>query len=108
MDMDDFTPALGGSLRIPVTAHRGQVVAQFTVPATPHPDELWNAHTRMTDATRDGSQGDPLGDYRPGHGLEHEPLDDAEKASQHTAQNAWSLTETARGIRAALRGGIAY
>ncbi len=42
---------------------------------------------------------------RPGHGLEHEPVDDAERAAQHTAQNAATFDHatTARAIRAALR-----
>jgi hypothetical protein len=43
----------------------------------------------------------------PGHGFEHEPLDDAEKASQHTVQNAATFDHavTSAMIRAALRPG---
>ena len=32
----------------------------------------------------------------PGHGFEHEPLDDAERASQHVAQSAASIRGTLR------------
>jgi len=42
----------------------------------------------------------------PGHGFEHEPLDNAEKSSQHVAQDAatFSHPEAAASIRGALRG----
>jgi hypothetical protein len=102
MDLEDLTPA-GGSLRVPVIGHRGQVVAQFTVSATPRPDELWEHGKRATDATRDGTQGSPMGSYRQGHSLEHEPVDKAERGSQHVVQD---VAEHAARIRAALRPGI--
>jgi hypothetical protein len=42
---------------------------------------------------------------RPGHSFQHEPLDGAEKASQHVVQNTATLAHaaTASAIRAALR-----
>jgi hypothetical protein len=47
MDLDDFTPAGGGSLRQPLI-HNGQSVATFTTP-TPHQDEIWSASTMPVD-----------------------------------------------------------
>jgi hypothetical protein len=75
-------------------------VAQFTPTQTTDPADLWHGG-RTTDVTRDGQQGSPLG--LPGH-LEHEPVDDAERGSQHTVQRAYSFAETASQIRSALRG----
>jgi hypothetical protein len=69
-----------------------------------HPDAIWEPFTRTTGMTREGQQGDPLGGYRPGHGLEHEPVDQAERNSEHTVQHA-AFTNTASQIRAALRPG---
>jgi hypothetical protein len=105
MDMDDLTPASTGSLRQPVTPPAREPVATFTMPPALSLDEIWHGRptTRLTDATRGGSQGDPFGGYRPGHGLEHEPVDGAERDAQHTAQNAAHLV-AATQIRAALRG----
>lgn len=105
MDLEDLTPD-GGSLSRPVTGSHGQVVAQFTPARIPHPDELWRPFTRMNGMTADGQQGEPFGSYRPGQGLEHEPVDRAERDSEKTAQNAYHFTQAAGQIRAALRGGI--
>ncbi|HET9081110.1 MAG TPA: hypothetical protein VFO01_11440 [Trebonia sp.] len=98
MDMQDLTPAGSGSLRAPVTGPHGQTVAQFTIPPDHRPDELWEHGTRTTDATRGGSQGEPLGRYQPGHGLEHEPEDKPERES-------FDMVKTAGMVRAALRPG---
>ena len=49
--------------------------------------------------TRDGRQGDPLG--QPGHGIEREPLDQDEKRSQHLVR--FDHAQTASTIRSALR-----
>lgn len=102
IDDPDLTPA-GGTLSRPVIGPRRQIVAQFTPTQTTDPADLWQPFTRTTDATRDGSQGAPLG--QPGHGLEHEPTDTAEKASQHLVQR-FDHAQTATTIRAALRPGI--
>ena len=99
MDLDDLTPAGGGSLRRPVLGPHGAPVATFTAPPGLSLDEIWHGG-RTTGMTRDGRQGDPLG--QPGHGLEHEPTDTAEKASQHLVQR-FDHAQTATTIRAALR-----
>jgi len=96
MDLEDLTPA-GASLRRAVRGPHGRPVATFTAPVTPDPDQLWEPLTRTNDRTYGGTQGAPFG--RPGHGLEHEPTDNAEKASEHTAQ-------AAARVRAALRPGM--
>ena len=57
--------------------------------------------------TAGGQQDDPFGGYRPGHSIEHEPLDQDEQASQHTTRNVFDQVQTAGQIRAALRPGIA-
>jgi hypothetical protein len=106
MNLDDLTPDGGGSLRRPVLGPHGRAVATFTAHETPDPASLWTPFTRTTEQTRDGQQGSPLGGYQPGHGLEHEPLDRAERDSDHLVQNVYSHAQTARQIRAALRGGI--
>ena len=41
----------------------------------------------------------------PGHALEGEPLDDAEKAAQRTVQNVYDHAATSAMIRSALRPG---
>jgi hypothetical protein len=88
MDLDDMTPAGGGFLRRAIRGPHGRPVATFTAPATPDPSDIWEPFTRPTSATADGTQGDPLGGYRPGRSIEHEPVDNAEKASEHTARAA--------------------
>ena len=98
MDIDELVPAGGGSLRERRVFHAGQQVATFTTPPDHRPNELWKHGTRTTDATRDGSQGEPLGSYRPGHGLEHEPEDKPER-------EAFDTVKTAGMVRAALRPG---
>jgi len=103
MDLEDLTPAGGGSLSRPVIGPHGRPVATFTAPETPHPDELWTPLTRMQDVTRDGQQGAPFG--RPGHGLEHEPLDQDERNSEHLVQNVGAHVQVAGQIRSALRPG---
>ena len=105
MDLDTLVPAGGGSLSRPVLGPRRQIIGTFTPAQTPDPGDLWEPLTRTTGITAGGQQGDPFGGYRPGHGLEHEPLDSAEKAGQHTAQSAYSFAETAGQVRAALRPG---
>ena len=104
IDDPDLTPA-GGTLSRPVLGPHRVPVATFTPAQTPHPDAIWEPLTRTTGMTADGQQGDPFGGYRPGHGLEHEPLDSAEKARQRTVQSAYSFAETADQIRSALRPG---
>jgi hypothetical protein len=104
MDLDDLTPAGEGSLRRPVLGPHRVPVAQFTHTQTTDPAELWQPFTRTTDATRGGIQGAPLGG--PGHGIEHKPLDQAEKQSQHLAQNVFNHAETASTIRSAPRPGF--
>jgi hypothetical protein len=100
MDLDDLTPAGGGSLRRPVAGPHGQVVATFSAPQTPDPAELWEPFTRMNDRTRNASQGNPFG--RPGHSIEYEPVDRAERNSEHTVQ---TVAGHAAIIRAAIRPG---
>lgn len=99
MNISELTPSGGGDLSRPVLGPRRQIVATFTPTQTTDPAELWQPFTRTTDQARDGRQGDPFG--QPGHGLEHEPTDTAEKASQHLVQ--FDHAQTATTIRAALR-----
>jgi hypothetical protein len=106
IDDPDLTPA-GASLSRPVLGPHREPVATFTPTRAVHPDELWEPLTRTTGMTRDGQQGDPFGGYQPGHALEHEPLDSAEKAGQHTTQNVFDHVQAAGNIRSALRPGIA-
>lgn len=103
MDLDTLVPAGGGSLSRPVLGPHRQAVATFTQTETPHPDDIWEPLSRVTGMTADGQQGDPLGGYQPGRSIEHEPVDDAERDSQHTVQRAYSFAETAGQVRAALR-----
>jgi hypothetical protein len=97
MDLDDFTPAGAGSLRDPYGTrpliHNGQTVATFSTPELNLDARYRQVHLRSA--------------LRPGHGFEHEPLDSAEKTSQHTAQNAAAFdhAEASRMIRSALRPG---
>jgi hypothetical protein len=68
MDMDDLTPVGSRALRQPVTPPAREPVATFTTPPDLSLDEIWHGRptTRLTDATRGGSHGDPFGSYRPG------------------------------------------
>jgi hypothetical protein len=77
-------------------------VATFSAPLDLALDEIWHGR-RTNDVTSDGQQGNPLG--RPGYGLEHEPLDQEERDSDHTVQRAASFADTARVVRSALRPG---
>ena len=104
MDLDTLVPAGGGSLSRPVLGPHRQVVASFTPHQATDPDAIWEPFTRTTETTRGGQQGAPLG-YRPGHGLEHEPLDQDERNSDHLVQNVFSLHDTGGQIRSALRPG---
>jgi hypothetical protein len=106
MDMQDITPAGTGSLSGPAAPPSREPVATFTAPPALSLDAIWHGRptARMTDATRGGSQGDPFGGYQPGHGLEHEPTDDAERDAQHTVQNAGVVA--GQQIRSALRGNV--
>ena len=121
MDLDDLTPMGGGSLRMPVTGPHRQTVASFTLTRNVDPAEAWQPFTRMNDVTRGGQQGNPYGSF--GHGLEHEPVDRAERMAMHTAQTAtkdkdedgqdgewkpvvFDHAEAATAIRAALRPGM--
>lgn len=103
LDDSDLLPVGGGSLRIPVLGPQRQQVATFTATRSVHPDELWAPYMRTTEMTRGGSQGDPLGSYRPGSSIEHEPLTENERASKHVAQDAAHVV-VGQQIRAALRG----
>ena len=103
MDLDTLVPDGGGSLSRPVLGPHGRPVATFTPPPDLALDEIWHGG-RTTDLTRDGTQGAPFG--QPGHALEHEPLNQAEKDSEHTVQKAARPhIEAATQVRAALRPG---
>jgi hypothetical protein len=104
MDLEDLTPAGGGSLSRPVLGPHGRPVVTFTAPPALHPDELWTPLSRTNDMTSGGVQGAPFG--RPGYALEHEPLDTAEKQSGQLVQKAFSLHDTGGQIRSALRPGF--
>jgi len=52
------------------------------------------------------AQGISQGPLRPGGSIEHEPVDAAERAAQHAAKAVFSITDTARSIRSALRPGV--
>ena len=99
MNLDDMTPVGGGTLRQPTCPRAGRAVHADPDPA--HPDEIWQPLGRVADITRGGVQGSPFGGYRPGHGLEHESVDKAERA----AQNA-SHTVAAARVRAPVRPGL--
>jgi hypothetical protein len=100
MDLEDLTPA-GASFRSALRPAAGAgPVATFSAPQYMHPDAIWSPR---------GSELAPsqLPLVQPmqfGHGLEHEPLDSAERASQATVQA--TLADHAAGIRAALRPGF--
>jgi hypothetical protein len=96
MDLDEMTPAGGGSLRGPAAPPAREPVATFTRPPDLSLDEIWHGG-RTTDATRGGTQGIPFG-YRPGHSLGHEPIARAERG-------AFDVADTAGSIRTALRPG---
>jgi hypothetical protein len=103
IDDGDLTPA-GASLRTTIRPDASAApVATFTRTRAVHPDELWQPLTRTTETTRDGQQGSPFG--RPGHGLEHEPLDQDERDSERVTRNAFDYVKTSSTIRAALRPG---
>lgn len=102
MDLDTLVPAGGGSLSRPVLGPHRVPVATFTPAPDLALDEIWHGG-RTTGMTRDGLQGAPFG---PGHSIEHEPLDTAEKDSEHTMHKAFSLHDTGGQIRSALRPGV--
>jgi hypothetical protein len=113
MDLRDPTPA-GSELRLPVPGPGGRAVAQFTPTRHVNPAEVWEPFSRPTSQSSDGSQGNPLGSFRPGRDLEHEPVDQTERMAQRTAQTAAkdqdgpqlpAHAQVASGIRAALRRG---
>jgi hypothetical protein len=124
MNIDELTPA-GASLRTVLNpAASAEPVATFTATPTPDPAELWAPFTKPTSMTSDGTQGNPLGSFRPGHGLEHESANASERMAQHVAQTVardqvedgqgddakpyrFSHAETARAVRSALRPGVA-
>lgn len=85
MDLDDFTPASGGSLRDGTHRVGHQRVATFTVPAVRHPDHIWNP--------------------RGGEITGHRPWRSASKADHQEPKHAEHTPhqETARMVRAALR-----
>ena len=100
----DLTPA-GGALRDSADSAVRQPVATFSHPAArpADPRQIWPDWSRPTTMTRGGTQGDPLGSYRPGGSIEDEPLTENERASGHVAQDAAHVT-AGRQIRQALRG----
>jgi len=112
----DLMPA-GASLPRPVLGPHRVPVATFTPAVTPDPAGLWAPFTRTTAVTREGQQGSPLGGYRPGRSIEHEPVNRSERLAMKTAQSAASYAgaerdddrqpahvQAAGDIRAALRG----
>jgi hypothetical protein len=121
MNIDELTPA-GASLRTVLNpAASAEPVATFTATRTPDPSEAWEPFSRPTSMTSDGTQGNPLGSFRPGHGLEHESANASERMAQHVAQTVakdqddgqdgdakpyrFSHAETAKAVRLALRPG---
>jgi hypothetical protein len=116
MDMTDpdLSPS-GASLPRPVAGPMRQTVAQFTATRNVDPSEIWEPFSRPTMQTSDGSRGNPYGSFRMGHGLEHEPVDRAERmATARTAaafggdedrQPVPAHEEAGATIRAALRPG---
>ena len=109
LDDDDLTPSGAGPLSGPAASPTREPVATFTPTAYTHPDDIWPAFgglNRTTELSRGGSQGNPLGGYRPGRSIEHEPVDRAERDAQQTAQNATHFETHAAYVRAGLRGGV--
>jgi hypothetical protein len=104
MDISELAPA-GADMSRQVIGPHGRAVAQFTAHQATDPDSIWTPLSRTNDMTRDAPQGAPLG-YQPGHALEHEPVDRAERDSQRTAQNVFDHVQAAGDIRAALRPGF--
>lgn len=93
MNLEDLTPAGGGSLRALVASPACEPVATFTRPVVQHPDETWNPRgSEIAPPQR------PL-TPAPAHGFEHEPVNRAERAAQHTAQNASDFHAAATSIR---------
>ncbi len=84
MDLDDLTPAGGGSLRGRVL-HAGQQVATFTPTGAPPPDDIWHPLGGELDQPRP-KRAQPRQERKAGH-AEH------------------PHAETARTIRSALRPG---
>lgn len=110
LDDDDLTPSGAGSLRGQAAPPAREPVATFTTPPALSLDEIWHGRpaTRFTDVIRGGSQGNSFGNYRPGHGLEHQPVNKAGRDAQRTAQDAADFIASVAHIRAALRpGGLA-
>jgi hypothetical protein len=109
MNDNDLIPEGATDLPRPVII-AGRTVATFTPTRHTDPAEAWTPFTRPTSMSSDGTQGDPYGSLlsalRPGQSIEHEPTDNAEKASQRAAQAASHMT-AGQQVRAALRPSIA-
>jgi hypothetical protein len=98
MDLDDLTPALGGSLRGPITPRVSEPVATFTPTGITHPDQIWSPR-----GSEIGPQQRPLTQPAQfGRSIEHEPVNTSERTAQGTVQ---TIADHAAGIRAALRPG---
>jgi hypothetical protein len=97
MDIQDFVPAGGGSLRGRAVPE-AEPVATFTPTQTVHPDEYWHPWGGELDAGRAPSlvssaddQAGQRGDARPGR-------------PGTSAGDGYSFQTTARMVRSALRG----
>lgn len=100
MNLEDLTSGLGGLLSGPAAPRSSEPVATFTATQYQDPDTIWAPRSReFAPASR------PL--PQSGHGFEHEPVSRAERAAQHTAQDAGqSLADRAASIRVALRPAV--
>lgn len=96
MNLDDMTPAGGGSLRdpgAPAAPAIRQTVATFTRTASPHPDTIWSP--------RGGELAPP---DRP---LSPSPDAYTDAESERPAPRDYMGTDLHRTVRAALRPGLA-
>jgi hypothetical protein len=94
MDIQDFVPEGGGSLRGRPVIHNGQQVGTFTdTSPAQHDDELWRSATRP-DSEDDGDQDDGRQrQARPGR-------------PDTGTSDGFDLQGAARTIRSALRPGV--
>jgi hypothetical protein len=93
MDMDDFSPAGGGSLRGVLRPGTREPVATFTQTRALHPDEIWHPRGGELTGTRPERPGSREDRRKAGH--------QGKTGHQGTTPHE----EVARMVRAALRPG---
>jgi hypothetical protein len=100
MNLDDVTPAGGGSLRGPAAPAVSEPVATFTLTRAVHPDEIWSPCSgELSPPQRPLT---PAPDYCAGAESER-PVPAAHMGETPTVGNL--VRDTSRAVRAALRPG---